>query len=125
MHSTYMISGLVENEYVFGYFLICHFVSTQTWHTELLIDHTLTHSYFPSPLSLSPLHLLFLWFREKLAVARLQREVARSKSEGTMVKYSGSAWPYHLHEARKATVCSLHVHTHTETVKLCQNCCVG
>lgn len=25
-------------------------------------------------------------FREKLAVARLQREVARSKSEGTMVK---------------------------------------
>lgn len=53
MHSTYMISGLVENEYVFGYFLICHFVSTQTWHTELLIDHTLTHSYFPSPLSLS------------------------------------------------------------------------
>lgn len=35
---TYRISGLVENEYVFGYFLICHFVSTQTWHTELLTD---------------------------------------------------------------------------------------
>lgn len=126
MHSAYRISGLVENEYVFGYFLICHFVSTQTWHTGLLTDWPHTDSFlfsFP-PLSLS-LHLLFLWFREKLAVARLQREVARSKSEGTMVKYSGSARPYHLHEARKATVCSLHVHTHTETVRLCQNCCVG
>lgn len=37
-------------------------------------------------------------------MARLQREVARSKSEGTMVKYSGAAQPVICAQAPKATV---------------------
>lgn len=51
-------------------------------------------------------------------MARLQREVARSKSEGTMVKYSGAALPCNLHKAKTATVCSLLTHTHT--LSFCQ-----
>lgn len=63
------------------------------------------------------LSLISLLFREKLAVARLQREVARSKSEGTMVKYSGTARPVICTKPKKPHCAHFtHIRTPTHTL---------